>query len=152
MQTFQIYASTGASPTGQVAIGVVLHDGDGHPVSITTRVLGHVGHDEAAYQALLSGLWRAKRTGAQRVRVYVDRPEVVAQLSGEEEVPPTLVGLYLQVRAMLNAYRWRTLEAVDREKNAEAALAAMEAALERAPEQDDVESLPLWRSREHVLV
>lgn len=152
MQTVQIFTSTGAAPTGRVATGVVLRDGEGHPVSFVTRVLGQVGHDEAAYRALLSGLWRAKRAGAQRVRVYADHPQVVAQLSGDEAVPTELVGLYLQVRAMLNAYRWRSLEYIDRKRNMEAALVAVEAALDRAPEPDDVETLPLWRSREHALV
>ncbi len=151
MQTMEIYASIAAGPSGCVALGVVLRDAEGHTVSVTTRALGTISREEATYRALLLGLWRAKRGGAHRIRIYTDHPDVVAQLRGHGEVPPPLVGLYLQVRAMLNAYRWRVLEGIDRARNAEAALAAMEA-LDRPPETDDVESLPLWRSGEHALV
>jgi ribonuclease HI len=151
MQAVAIYVSTAVLPSGQLAIGVVMRDAEGRTVSVATRVLGSVSRDEAAYRALLLGLWRAKRVGVQRIRVYADHRDVVDQVQGHREVPPPLVGLYLQVRAMLNAYRWRTLEAIERPQNAEAALAAMEA-LDRPPARDDLDSLPLWRAREDVLV
>ncbi len=151
MQTVAIYLSTASARPGHVAIGVVTRDADGRTISVTTRVLGSVSREEATYRALLLGLWRAKRAGAQRIRVYADHTDVVDQVQGNREVPPSLVGLYLQVRAMLNAYRWRTLEAIERPQNAEAALAAMEA-LDRPSERDDLDSLPLWRAREGALV
>ncbi len=149
--TTEIYASTAAFASGRVAMSVVVRDPDGHTVTVATRVFGTATREEAAYRALLYGLWRAKRAGAQRVRVYTDHVEVVAQLHGNSEVPSALVGLYLQVRAMLNAYRWRSLETIDRTRNAEAALAAMEA-LDRPPDSEEVETLPLWRSGERALV
>ncbi len=151
MQTVEMYASTAVAPDGHVAIGVVLRDAEGHTLSVTAKCLRPMSREEAAYRGLLLGLWRAKKMGARRVRIYVDDGEVIAQLQGHGVIPPAFVGLYLQVRAMLNAYRWRTLQWIERSRNAEAALAAMEA-LDQTPDPDDIESLPLWQSMERVLV
>ncbi len=151
MQTVAIYVSTASARFGRVGIGVVTRDTDGRTISVATRVLGNVSREEATYRALLLGVWRAKRAGAQRVHVFADHTEVVDQVQGNREVPPPLVGLYLQVRAMLNAYRWKTLESIERSQNAEAALAALEA-LDHPSERDDLDSLPLWRAREDALV
>jgi len=76
--------------------------------------------DVASYRAILHGVWRAKRLGAQRVRVFTEHPEIVAQLEGHGEVPAELTGLYLQTKAMLNAYRWSRVELIVRELNADA--------------------------------
>jgi len=151
MQALSIHVSTAVLPDNQLAIGVVMRDAEGRTLSVASRVLGSVTRDEAAYRALLLGLWRAKKAGAHRISVYADHSDVVDQVQGQSEVPPSLVGLYLQVRAMLNAYRWRTLETIERPQNAEAALAAMEA-LDRPPAREDLDSLPLWRTREDVPV
>ncbi len=151
MQTIEIYTSTATDPGGHAAAGVVLRDAEGHTLGVSANAFGRMAGEEAAYRALLAGLWRAKRTRAQRVRVYIDNADVVAQLQGHGAIPPTFVGLYLQVRAMLNAYRWRSLAWIDRTRNAEAALAAMEA-LEHVSDANEVEALPLWQSAERVLV
>lgn len=92
--------------------------------------------------------------GARRIRVYSDDADVVAQLDGKTEVLPERIGLYLQTRAMLNAYRWSSVELVDRSRNAEAVLAAVEA-LEREPdpqglEVEEIESMPLWEHADRV--
>lgn len=107
-----------------------------------------------AYRAVLHGVLRAKSLGARRIRVFTESADVMAELEGRGEVPPDLIGLYLQTKAMLNAYRWSRVELIGREQNAEAALAAAEA-LERsaasprgASEDEDLELLPLWLSAE----
>jgi ribonuclease HI len=134
---------------GRGAFGVVIRDVDGQVLRVSGRALGDASLDVASYRAILHGVWRAKRLGAQRVRVFTEHPEIVAQLEGHGEVPAELTGLYLQTKAMLNAYRWSRVELIVRELNADAASAAM-AAVEQptAPatgaDEDDLD-LPLWR-------
>jgi len=129
----QVHTSV-AVRDGRGAFGVVIRDVDGQVLRVSGRALGD---------------WRAKRLGAQRVRVFTEHPEIVAQLEGHGEVPAELTGLYLQTKAMLNAYRWSRVELIVRELNADAASAAM-AAVEQptAPatgaDEDDLD-LPLWR-------
>ena len=143
-----LYTST-AARHGRVAAGVVIRDAEGRTLRVTARSLETTSREEAAYRALLHGLWRARGMGARRVRVYCDDATVLAQLEGEVEVPAELVGLYLQTKAMLNAYRWSAVALVERDRNAEAALAALDA-LEQEPdpqglEIEETESMPLWQ-------
>jgi len=144
----QVYTSV-AARDGRGAFGVVIRDVDGQVLRVSGRALGDASLDVASYRAILHGVWRAKRLGAQRVRVFTEHPEIVAQLEGHGEVPAELTGLYLQTKAMLNAYRWSRVELIVRELNADAASAAM-AAVEQptAPatgaDEDDLD-LPLWR-------
>jgi len=139
---------------GRGAFGVVIRDVDGQVLRVSGRALGDASLDVASYRAILHGVWRAKRLGAQRVRVFTEHPEIVAQLEGHGEVPAELTGLYLQTKAMLNAYRWSRVELIVRELNADAASAAM-AAVEQptAPatgaDEEDLD-LPLWRWAEDV--
>ncbi len=144
----QVHTSV-AARDGRGAFGVVIRDVDGQVLRVSGRALGDASLDVASYRAILHGVWRAKRLGAQRVRVFTEHPEIVAQLEGHGEVPAELTGLYLQTKAMLNAYRWSRVELIVRELNADAASAAM-AAVEQptAPatgaDEDDLD-LPLWR-------
>lgn len=147
-----MYTST-AVRGERAAFGIVMRSADGQAVRVIGRSLRRIARDEAAYRALLHALWKAKGLGARRVRVYSDQAEVVTQLEGQSEVPLFLVGLYLQTKAMLNAYRWSSVEFVAPEHNAEAALVAS-GALDHAPEAegadlDDLDLLPLWSSAEH---
>lgn len=132
---------------GKAGIGVVIRSA-GQPVRMTRRTVRAGSRAEGAYRALLHGVWKARGTGARRIRVFCDEPAVVDQIAGRAEVPGELVGLYLQTRALLNAYRWSSVEHLPRERNTEAALAAMEAldqeVLEPSFELDDLDSLPLF--------
>src|SRR3972149_5063981 len=78
----------------------------GEPVRVIRRAVLASSPVEVAYRALLHGLWRARTTGTRHVRAYVDNAHLAAQLGGSEDVPPELTGLYLQIRALLNAYGW----------------------------------------------
>jgi len=134
---------------GRAALGVVIRDVDGQVLRVSGRAIGDASLEVASYRAVLHGVWRAKRLGAQRVRVFTENPEIVAQLEGHDEVPADLIGLYLQTKAMLNAYRWSRVELIVRDLNADAALAAA-GSLEQATaptgaaDEDDLD-LPLWR-------
>jgi ribonuclease HI len=144
----QVYTSV-AARDGRAAFGVVIRDVDGQVLRVSGRVLEDASLEIASYRAVLHGVWRAKRLGAQRVRVFTEHPEIVAQLEGHGAVPADLIGLYLQTKAMLNAYRWSRVELIVRELNADAALAASgsfeQATAPAGAADDDDLDLPLWR-------
>jgi len=142
----EIFTSA-AYRNGRAGVGVVLRAG-GQTTRVLRRAVMAGSPAEAAYRALLAGLWHARTAGARRVRVHADHTEVVGQLNGEQELPGELTGVYLQVRALMNAYRRCELEDLPREANAEAALAAVEALDEEPVMSDDEyeagETLPLF--------
>lgn len=149
-QTCDLYVSAIARE-GRTAAGTVLRGGAGNTLRVMGRAFGTVPLVQVSYRALLRALWHARSLGARRLRVRTDDTEMVAQLEGQVEVPPELIGLHLQVRAMLNAYRWSSVEVITRQENSEAALAALDA-LERqpagGPDSEELETLPLWLSSE----
>jgi len=132
---------------GTAGIGIVIRSAR-QTVRVIRRAVRAASRTEGAYRALLHGVWKARETGARRIRVCSDDPAVVDQVTGRTEVPGDLVGLYLQTRAMLNAYRWSAVHYVPRERNAEAAVAALEALdqdlSDTCPERDGLDALPLF--------
>ncbi len=155
MQAVEIYTSA-VVRDGRAAVGVVIRDVAGQTLRVAGRALGAASPEVAAYRGVLHGVWRARRLGARRIRVFTEHPEVVAQLDGEADVPADLVGLYLQTKAMLNAYRKSSVAVIARAQNAEAALAAEEARAHgtvppvAAADDGDLDLLPLWLSAEHA--
>jgi hypothetical protein len=107
--------------------------------------------DHAAFQGIIYALWTARRLGSRRVVVYSDRPAVVGQINGGQDVRADLIGPYLEVRALLNAYRSASVEPSQIGWEQEA-LAMAETALAfelNAVDVTDVvvEDLPLWSWR-----
>lgn len=134
---------------GRGGAGIVVRAA-GQTVRVIRRALRVESRSQAAYRALLHGVWRARSTGARQLRAYSDHQEIVAQVTGNADVPPELTGLYLQIRALLNSYRWSAVEYLPRERNTEAAIAAVEA-LDEEPLAHDVDldaadPLPLFAS------
>lgn len=147
--TFDLIVST-VVRDGRAAVGTVLRGDTGTTLRVAGRTFGPIPRVQASYRALLRALWNARTLGARRLRVHTDDAELVVQLEGQVDVPPELIGLHLQVRAMLNAYRWSSVEWMAPEENREATAAA-HGALERQPagsDGDEVEMLPLWLSSE----
>ncbi|HEU5300044.1 MAG TPA: reverse transcriptase-like protein [bacterium] len=145
MKPLDVFTST-AFRDGRAGCGIVLR-ASGQTVRVIRRAVPAGSRAEGAYRALLHGVWRARGTGARHIRVFSDTPEVVDQVTGRSEVPVELVGLYLQTRALLNAYRGSAVAAIPRGQNAEAAIAALEALDQPtgpAQDIDDVEDLPLF--------
>jgi len=142
----EIFTSA-AYRNGRAGLGIVLRAG-GQTVQVIRRAVLAGAPVEAAYRAILTGLWYARTTGTRRVRVYADHADAVRQLGDEADLPGELTGVYLQVRALMNAYRWSELEFIARGANAEAALTAIEA-LDEEPvmhdeEYEAAEPLPLF--------
>lgn len=142
----EIFTSA-AYRSGRAGVGVVLRAG-GQTTQVIRRAVLAGSPAEGAYRALLAGLWHARTAGARRVHVYADHPEVVRHLNGDQDLPGEFTGVYLQVRALMNAYRSCELVVLRREANIEAALAAVEA-LDEEPvlgdeEYDVGETLPLF--------
>ncbi len=88
VQAVEIYASTAAGD-GRAALGVVIRDSDGQTLRVVGRIARPAPPVVVAYRAVLHGVWTAKRLGARRIRVFTEHPEVVAQLTGDAEVPAT---------------------------------------------------------------
>jgi len=83
-------------------------------VDAHARVLEHVAlaasHAGAACGRALRGivyaLWRSRKLGYRRVAVHSDVPAAAALLAGERRLESSLIGPYLEARALMRAYRW----------------------------------------------
>jgi hypothetical protein len=103
---------------------------------------GVATRDLAAFRGILYALWNSRRLGSRWVVVHSDNPGVVAQINGARDVDPDLVGPYLEVRALLHAYRGARVEADETTWGHEAAAVAQ--AAHDHDTDDMVEDLPLW--------
>jgi len=119
---------------------VLRWDGTGPPrVIVRSQRKGDVM--AAAYRALVLGLTEARRVRARAVIIYADDADVVAQLDGTERPPAPVLGLYLHVRALLNAFRSAQVQYCAARETPEAIFAATTAFRRRRPVYSD---LPLW--------
>ncbi len=133
-----------STPVGsRASMGVVFLDADGRVLRRTGRVLPDTPtRDLAAFRGIIYALWNSRRFGARWVVVHSDNPGVVAQINGDQEVDPALVGPYLEVRALLHAYRSVSVT-VDQTRGDREALEVAQAA--RAGDMEEtIEDLPLW--------
>jgi hypothetical protein len=73
---------------------------------ITMTPVGARGACERALRGIVYALWMARTLGYRRVVVHSDHPEAVAQINGSRRVDPSLIGPYLEARALMHAYRW----------------------------------------------
>lgn len=128
---------------GQTWIGVVFVDAQGRVLRRIGRALADTQtRDLAAFRGILYALWNSRRLGARWVVVHSDNLGVVAQVNGEQEVDSALVGPYLEVRALLHAYRSARVEAGEMHWSREAQDAVEAARAGRG--EDIIEDLPLW--------
>lgn len=88
-----------ASATG---IGIIFKAQDRSTVGTIRQVLDTTDVAAAAYTAVLRVLDEALAGGVGRPTIYLDNAEVVAQLEGEQPVPPELRGINLRTRAAMN--------------------------------------------------
>ena len=128
---------------GQTWMGVVFVDAQGRVLRRIGRALADTQtRDLAAFRGILYALWNSRRLGARWVVVHSDNLGVVAQVNGEQEVDSALIGPYLEIRALLHAYRSARVEAGEMHWSREAQDAAEAARAGRG--EDIIEDLPLW--------
>jgi len=141
-----IHAYVAAAPpaNGRAGMGVVFVDSHGQILRRIGRALPGVATPElAAFRAILYALWNSRRLGARRIVIHSDAPDVVAQVNGERDVEPSLVGPYLEVRALLHAYRQALVVADETAWGRDAADIAT-VALEHNTDDAVTDDLPLW--------
>jgi GNAT superfamily N-acetyltransferase len=125
-----------------VAAAILRWDDSGERRAIVRRVRG-AGGVPLTYRALLFALWQARRVGARALVVDPGDPEVAAQITGAESPPDEVLSLYLQVRALLNAFRAVVItRSFGAGPDAAAAAAAVDGAI--APCRPVYADLPLW--------
>ncbi|MGE5587240.1 MAG: hypothetical protein ACM3ZO_03345 [Clostridia bacterium] len=83
----------------------VLTSGSGAPFAEVVLEWEGATDDEAALRAVLEALKIAKRYRAQRVVIYIDNELAASVAAGEVKAPSVLVGLVLQIRALVHAYK-----------------------------------------------
>jgi hypothetical protein len=127
----------------RAAIGIVFVDAHGRALRCVGRVVPGCPRDRAAFQGILLALWNSRRLGSRRVVVHSDDPGVVAQINRCRDVPLELVGPYLEVRALLHAYRSARVEA-DQIPWEPEAVSVARAALASGLTDQTVDELPLW--------
>jgi hypothetical protein len=113
MNTAPLHAYVAAAePTsGRMGMGVVFVDAQGRPLRRIGRALpGGTSPGLAAFRGIVCALWNSRRLGSRRVVVHCCDRDVVAQINGEDDVPEEYVGPYLEVRALLHAYRAARVE------------------------------------------
>jgi len=143
-----IHAYVAAAPSGRGAgIGIVFVDGHGHVLRRAGRRLPVCTTEQAAFQGVLYALWTIRRLGTRRVVVHADSEAVVAQINGDHEVDLDLIGPYLEVRALMHAYRSARVDTDQTGWGGQEARTAAEAALKSASTEVIIEDLPLWAGR-----
>ncbi len=135
-----------AMPSGRAGVGILFVDAGGRVLRRVRRVVDAATREHAAFRGIIIALWTARRFGSRRIVVHSDTPGVVARVNGEQDVEPDLVGPYLEVRALLHAYRSARVERDQVAWALEAAAVAASAHLGEA--QDDVLDLPLWAGQQ----
>lgn len=143
---FHAHVAVSTPAADRASMGVVFLGADGRVLRRAGRVLPDTPtRDLASFRGIIYALWNSRRLGARRVVVHSDNPGVVAQINGDQEVDPALVGPYLEVRALLHAYRSAGVRVDQTMWNLE----ALEVAQGARPGdiQETIEDLPLWAGR-----
>ncbi len=142
-KTIHAYVAAAAPINGRAGVGVIFVDAQGRVLRRIGRTIPGVDNrDAAVFRGILYALWNSRRLGSREIIVHADTPEVVEQITGAREVDPAFVGPYLEIRALLHAYRAARVKVDGTGWGQEAATVA-EAAREYDTD-DTVEDLPLW--------
>lgn len=151
--TRTLHAATAvrADTRGRAAIAVVLRWDEGTGPRDETRgprtVVRRLRKGDPvppAYRALLLALWEARRLGARVLILSTDDADVASQLRGTAQPTPEAVVAYLQVRALLNAFRSVAVEWQTHAHGGDAALAAASAGAGGRLARPVYTDLPLW--------
>jgi ribonuclease HI len=108
---------------GPAAIGAVVRDGDGEVLEERGERIGVATNNVAEYRALLLGIDRAAKLGADELELVGDSELIVRQVKGEYKVKDaTLRELHGEVKRALRPFESWSIRHVRRAQNAEADL------------------------------
>ncbi len=144
MRTLRVTTAARPLRGGRCAVSAVLRWEDTGEARTVLRRRRHYGAAAAAYRAILLGLWEARRMGARSVHLGTTDADAAAALSGGLDPPPEALGLYLQVRALLNGFRSAEVRPLDPSVDADAAAAVTAADTAGTPTPAVYADLPLW--------
>ena len=106
---------------GPAAIGAVIKDEHGRPITSISRPIGRTTNNQAEYQAVIAALERAISLGASQVDVRSDSELLVKQITGHYRVKAASIKpLYQQVKQLLSQLEGFTVTHIPREQNKEA--------------------------------
>jgi hypothetical protein len=150
--TLHAFVAAADPADGRTGTGVVFVDQAGRALRKIGRALpGVTDRGLAAFHGIVYALWNSRRLGSRRVVVHCAEHEVVAQINGETEVLEQFVGPYLEVRALLHAYRAARVEPCTRGTGEllwqDEAQALANVAVDHAVDET-IEDLPLWARTE----
>lgn len=106
---------------GPAGIGVVVEDEKGKVLEEHAKFLGVKTNNQAEYEAAILALERAKKLGADSVKLYADSELLVKQASGIYKVKhENIKPLYARLKALMLQIGHVKFEHVRREKNTHA--------------------------------
>ncbi len=129
MKKIIIHSDGGARGNpGPAGIGAILHNQEGEVLAKISRYIGETTNNQAEYQALISGLEKAKELKTEEVECYLDSELVVKQLNREYKVKNAeLAQQFLKVHNLSLSFKTMKFIHVRREYNKEADNLANEA-------------------------
>lgn len=122
----RIYTDGGSRGNpGPAASGAVLKelvDGkEGEIIATASKYLGVTTNNQAEYVAIIIGMNKAKKMGAQHVEVYMDSELATKQLNGVYKVKnPGIAERFLEVKNLIHSFKTVKFKHVYREQNKEA--------------------------------
>ncbi len=126
---------------GRGAIAAVLHWDGSESSRIIVRRLRRNDQVPPAYRAMLLALWEARRMGARELVLATDDADVAAGLNGAGVPTGDATVPYLQIRALLHAFRSAEVRHLTPGWDRDATTAAEAAS---HPDRPVCTDLPLW--------
>jgi hypothetical protein len=119
--------------SGWHGIGVVIRDTRHHRLGALADQVRGLPPDRARFAAIAAALRASRRLGIDRLIVYCHDPSVVNQINRREPTPPERLAGCLEVRALLNMFRYAEVATLPWPKNLEAIGLARQAAAQPPP-------------------
>ena len=106
---------------GPAAIGVTIKDESGKLVDTISRRIGRTTNNQAEYRAIIAGMEKAVKLGAEQVKIYCDSELAVKQINGRYRVKNTaLRELYEKVVKLAGSFDSFSISHVRRSRSVEA--------------------------------
>jgi ribonuclease HI len=113
---------------GPAAIGAIIKDEKGNPITQISRCIGITTNNQAEYQAIIAALEKALGLGAKQVELKSDSELVVKQINGRYKVKKAVLRpLYQRIVQLIGSLEGFTIAYIPRQQNQEADNLANEA-------------------------